>query len=409
MHLKFRNVNDAFHGLVEDIHSGQIPTHLGASRVGEVMSIEEPVIITYSRPRERVLLNEARDANPFFHLFESLWMLAGRQDIAPLVYYSSNYAKQVQDGDDPNANGAYGYRWRQGYGGQKTQRINYGEDISRTHIDKFDHRVDQLAIIIDHLRRKPESRRVILQMWNVEDDLLKIDTSKDVCCNTSVKFRVINGVCKTCLGEGQTMDMQYSGGLHPHEARVKCPDCNGLPSDVPRYLNMTVHNRSNDLIWGSLGANVVHFSFLQEYMACALGLDVGEYHQFSDDLHTYTSRWRPDKWLNSIRIANYDISLANVSPGPMLVSDVTRFDQEVVKFIDDFDQDWKEPFLATVAKPMCEAFRHHKARQYDLAGEALDRVQAADWKAAGFAWINKREKNYNAKSKGATDTVDSDG
>ena len=32
-------------------------------------------------------------------------------------------------------------------------------------------------------------------------------------------------------------------------------------------LNMTVSNRSNDVIWGTFGANVVHMSILQEYVA----------------------------------------------------------------------------------------------------------------------------------------------
>ena len=43
-----------------------------------------------------------------------------------------------------------------------------------------------------------ESRRAVLQMWNVEDDLLKVDSSRDVCCNLSVLFTVERGVCREC-------------------------------------------------------------------------------------------------------------------------------------------------------------------------------------------------------------------
>jgi hypothetical protein len=35
---------------------------------------------------------------------------------------------------------------------------------------------------------------------------------------------------------------------------------------------MTVTNRSNDLCWGMLGANYVHFTILQEYLAARLGV-----------------------------------------------------------------------------------------------------------------------------------------
>ena len=40
-------------------------------------------------------------------------------------------------------------------------------------------------------------------------------------------------------------------------------------------LQMTVHCRSNDIIWGTYGANAVHFSILQEYVAARIGVDLG--------------------------------------------------------------------------------------------------------------------------------------
>jgi hypothetical protein len=47
------------------------------SRAGDVLVAPHPVMSVTSIPTERVLFDPARDANPFFHLFESLWMLAG--------------------------------------------------------------------------------------------------------------------------------------------------------------------------------------------------------------------------------------------------------------------------------------------------------------------------------------------
>jgi hypothetical protein len=71
VHLTCRNVNEAFRVLVESIHEGWIPTEVEASRYGEVIRVPEPVIVTYTSPLERVLFNAARDANPFFSLYES--------------------------------------------------------------------------------------------------------------------------------------------------------------------------------------------------------------------------------------------------------------------------------------------------------------------------------------------------
>jgi hypothetical protein len=52
-------------------------------------------------------------------------------------------------------------------------------------------------------------------------------------------------------------------------------------------LNLTVNNRSNDLHWGTFGANLCQFATIQELVASWLGIGVGEYNQESDSLHIY--------------------------------------------------------------------------------------------------------------------------
>jgi len=361
-------VNDAFFGLVSGINSGKIPTIVVPSRAGEVMMVEEPVIVTYENPRERVLFAPGRDANPFFHLFESLWMLAGRRDVAPLAYYNSKIADIASD-DGETFNGAYGYRWR---------KRNLTKDWEFP-----DEPIDQLETIIDHLKNKPESRRTVLQMWNVEDDLLKIDSSKDVCCNTHAYFSVETGDCPDCETGWEA--------LKPDGGRVPCSTCDGQSHDVPRYLNMTVCNRSNDLLWGMLGANVVHFSILQEYLATRIGLEVGRYHQITNNLHVYTKRWKPEELLEGCSEIDYYNWVGKLQP---IVEDWKQFDLECSKFVDDVDQEWEEPFLNQTAKPMMSAFKHHKNKKYDLAFEAVSTVKADDWRIVGRQWLLERETRY---------------
>jgi hypothetical protein len=346
MHLKFRNCNDAFSGITRGIYSREIPTKVSPSRAGEVAVIEEPVITSYERPCERVLFNQARDANPFFHLFESLWMLAGRNDVKPLLYYNSNIAEVASD-DGETFNGAYGYRWRHvsGMDDWKGQEINHGQ------------RIDQLDVIADRLKNHPQCRRCVLQMWNVYDDLTRIDWTKDICCNTHAYFSVREG----------------------------------------QYLDMTVCNRSNDFVWGALGANVVHFSVLQEYLAARIGVAVGWYHQFTNNLHVYTSRWTPEKYLKDTTPDWY--SLIGGTPLELisLVHDPARFDDECSAFIDDMEGNYREPFICGVAAEMCLAFRHHKERDYVKAFEAIERVKSEDWRIAGSNWLQKRRDNWEGK------------
>lgn len=374
MHFKYRNVNEAFRGLVTEFYeAGRRSPNIvrSTSRNGDVLYIQEPVTITYTHPRERVLFNPARDCNPFFHVYEALWMLAGRNDVAPLKYYVSTIDQFSDDGDI--FNGAYGWRWR---GSRYRQDGNLYWDQ------------DQLKLIIEHLKAKPDSRRCVLQMWNVEDDLLKIDFSKDVCCNTCAYFS-LRAVAKED-SQGQVLN------------------------DSSYFLDMTVCNRSNDLIWGLLGANAVHFSFLQEYMAACIGCEVGVYNQITNNCHVYLNdKWQPEKWLAD---DTPDWYFTNDGPTPPLpgvrmfplVKDPVTFDLECVEFISinplkDTDPQpscshWKEPFLANVAQPMCNAFMFHKMRIYEVALQWVEKVQSDDWRIAATKWLLKRKERYEART-----------
>ena len=130
-----------------------------ASRNGPVKVAPWPVTTVYARPYERVLFWAERDANPAFHLYEALWMLAGRDDVAPLTRYVKDFGRFSDDG--VTLHGAYGHRWKRPK--------------------------DQLAIIADRLTDDPNDRRCVLQMWDVERDLGRV--GKDAPCNTTAVFQ----------------------------------------------------------------------------------------------------------------------------------------------------------------------------------------------------------------------------
>ena len=408
MHFKFENVNDAFDKLVEGFEDGMIPTVKVPSRVGDVMMIQEPVIVTYEKPLQRVLFNKARDANPFFHVYESLWMLAGRNDLKPLQYYASKIGEFVDDGDGL-ANGAYGYRWRHALMCMGSKPVDG--------VKKYGHVCDQLELIIDHLRRVPTSRRVVLQMWNVEDDLLKIgpdNQSRDVCCNTAVYFS-LREVKEPHNWDHDKLrrkiDQEYEMAGLARQDRDTADSERRLNLVklyaegyhlVETYLDMTVTNRSNDLTLGMLGANVVHFSFLQEYIANCLGVEVGVYNQFSNNLHAYTSRWYAKDWLAEAGVDPYRSNPEwNHIP---LVRDQKTFDEEVKMFVEvNYRSDvgsthWQEPFLQTVAQPMMNAFHYHKRRDYWSAmNVGVINIADGAWQLGAWQWIEKRRVAYEKK------------
>lgn len=337
-----------------------------ASRNGDVICFNEPVTITFMRPNERVLFHEARDCNPFFHLFESLWMLSGHNDVKLLTYFNSRMDQYSDDGN--TLNGAYGHRWRKFFG------------------------VDQIHEVVEMLERNPSERRAVLQHWSAEDLKLVNKTSgtcRDVPCNTQVMFRV-----RLDTGE----------------------------------LDMTVINRSNDLIWGLLGANYVHFGHLHQYVSDALGWKVGKYHQISNNLHVYLETWKPEVFL--IPYADPYLSVTGIHGTKPLslishISEMRGFEVETRGFMDlsrtvpmlhmqdvnplavewhvnvwsHIQRNFHNRFFIELAGPMLIAWELHKRRNYEIAYQYLNRIphQYADWKRDLVRWIQKREIAYKSK------------
>jgi thymidylate synthase len=124
-----------------------------------------PVTTAYSHPHENILLDPVRDANPFFHLFESLWILNGRRDVVTLRPFLGSLEKFSDDGI--TYHGAYGYRMRVAYG------------------------IDQFSSVLRMLSHDLDSRRAVIQIWSVEKDLEF--NSKDIPCNDMVMLKVRNG------------------------------------------------------------------------------------------------------------------------------------------------------------------------------------------------------------------------
>lgn len=352
MHLITRNINTGFRKFVQYFYHGVVvrESYSNPNGSGTVLRIPEPVLITFTHPRERVLFNEVRDINPFFALYETLWMLSGRNDVGPLSYYNSKIKDFSDDGK--TLNGAYGYRWRHA---KYQEPEHYGKRFA-----------DQLNIIIDHLRTEPYSRRAILQMWNVEDDLCNLK-SKDVCCNLDVMFEI----------RDDPTTLQDDAGPIKH-------------------LDMTVTNRSNDLLWGTFGNDFVVFSFLQEYMAARLGVEVGVYHHFSNNLHVYDKRkdWKPVELL----MANIDAT--NSYKMVPFISDPVKFGREAAECVEVHEngnykyipRTWTEPFIQDVAHPAFQALHFHKSGDHNKADGWLRCIKADDWRLVCTQWISRRTK-----------------
>jgi Thymidylate synthase len=329
------NAHDPDHALLSGLHWLKACGVALPSRNGQVLKAPGPVITAYRNPRRRVSLSPLRDANPFFHLYEAAWMLGGRNDVASVAAYAKQMAAFSDDGT--TLHGAYGYRWRK----------------------FFD--ADQLEILVDLLRRDPTTRRAVLTMWSPYGDLFTPEgadgglNAKDVPCNTQVYFDASAGA-----------------------------------------LDMTVCNRSNDIVWGAYGANVVHMSYLHEFMSALTGLPLGTYYQFSNNYHLYSERPDVQRLLDVV-----GVRMAQVDPAPpnMAMYDEAPTYAEAVAEIDVFLDNAKDSrqvrglrsfWLRDVAAPMMVAYWQHKKHGPAAALELCAEIADPAWRTAAENWLQRR-------------------
>ena len=328
--MKVINIRNVHMALPEALYQLSLDGVKRDSRNGEVLMFPEPVTTVYRSPKERVIFWADRDANPFFHLFESLWMLAGRRDVEYLSRFNSRINMFSDDGKV--FHGAYGYRWNTWF------------------------KTNQIDRIISRLKKDPNDRRAVLTMWDGSVDLL-LTSGKDVPCNISAVFSI------------------------NHENK----------------LDMIVYNRSNDLVWGCYGANAVHFSILQEYVAFCVGVEVGVYRQVSNNLHAYVDIYDKLKHLADEAPDGYTASWNDspyqrkeVAPFPLMSTTKDDWNDDLRCFLSQDNMNYIDPFFRVVAQPMLDAWNLYKKGMLVEAIYEIDKCLATDWQKAGREWLTRR-------------------
>jgi len=318
MEISGSNVPDTLHETMMRMKVAATPAE---SRNGPMEVIEQPVIITIEDPTERVLFDPVRDANPFFHLAEAVWMLGGGQGLEFVSNYNSGMARYSDDG--AILHGAYGHRWRKHF---------YRDQILET---------------MDLLDEDPNTRRAYIAMFDAEVDH---GDKLDIPCNVGIALRVVKGA-----------------------------------------LDMTVFNRSNDVIWGALGANAVHMTVLQEVMAHGIGRPVGRYRVVTNCLHGYTEASQYSALRNSTGAVDY-YRHQGVRPTALLMSGETSYDlleacKRAVAF--PWEASYRVRWLDKVWVPARDAYQARKeGKPY---AKQLEQIQAADWRIACQEWCARRD------------------
>lgn len=181
-------------------------------------------------PRNRLDTTRSRKMNPAFAFAEFIAMLSGIERVSFFEQFIPAYGEYSSNG--LSLDGAYGTRVVASNG-------------------------NQIEAVIEKLRRKPQSRRAVVSIYDRED--------------------LISGAGG--LNTPCTLALQFIQGHHGQ-------------------LDMVAYMRSSDIYLG-LPNDIVAFTMLQEYVATQLGWPLGEYTHIAGSLHYYEDDKLEDKMLQA--------------------------------------------------------------------------------------------------------------
>lgn len=217
-HIRGETLDDVLHEVIESILAHGVRIH---PTKGEALEFSG-VLLEILNPRARLSRTETR-GKAFSALGELCWYLAGTADADFISYYIPPYRDVADDGVI--------------YGGYGLRLFNWDG-------------LNQVKSLTEMLRRKPDSRRAVVQLFDRAD----LAAGKhDVPCTCTLQFLVREN-----------------------------------------KLQLLTNMRSNDVHWG-LPHDVFCFTSLQEIMARSLGVELGSYKHIVGSLHLYTKDTGPAK------------------------------------------------------------------------------------------------------------------
>ena len=212
-----------------------------------------------TNPEMRYLFLPGRNNSIAAAIAETFWVLSGNTIVDGWLSRFLHRAKIYSDD---------GYSWYRGYG-QSLYKNN------------------QLAGVIKYLLESPNTRQAVLSLYDPNEESydnvkynLGTTQAKDKSCNHQLYFTTQNG-----------------------------------------KLNLTVTNRSNDVIYGAYSINAFEFTFIQEMVGAYLnavdpfnfGFYLGDYVVFSNNYHVYLSKDIDESLGNSLAETQFNNVLANTN------------------------------------------------------------------------------------------------
>lgn len=331
--INARNVNDALPlglSLVKDY--GMLHT----SRGKETLEVPGPVMTIYQDPTQRVLLDPVRDANPFFHFFEALWILAGGRT----VHTPAVFLPRITDfsDDDVYFHGAYGYRLRHAFG------------------------FDQIETAIRKLTHAPDSRQCVLSIWHPAIDMNSM--SKDIPCNDAIAFSVRDNMLHMTVFNRSNDVIWGAYGANAVQFSV-----------LQEYVAARLDTRVGEYTQFSNSFHVY--------------TDLPLWRQYE------SGEWQPDGHVLNPYMHSRKLSAASLFYGPddalAAEKDCILFDRLCQEKQSFMGVEFKSVLFQKTALPMLYAFSYYRQDDFEKAFNYAEQIRSSDWRVAVSEWLTRRQ------------------
>jgi len=299
--------------------------------------LPQPMMIKITHPTARLVTIPERNWYAPLAYGESLWLASGRNNMDYINLYGSNMRNFSDNGE--TMRGGYGPRFRHYNGCETDYDIHNMCKEMRTEVDQF-------RYVVECFKKDINTRQAII---NIGDPV------------------------KDCFNEGRhlkvTKDIPCTRMLH------------FIKDAKENKLNLIVSMRSNDLIWGASAVNIFNFTFMQEYFAAILGLEVGSYYHIADNLHYYDNM---KQMIESIAFADkvedsdfeYDKTFHSLNEFDKFIQELTNEENKMRvegnnykyhQFSDPFIQDWYNVLYRKITVHQTNAVIFLSCRAYSLS------------------------------------------
>jgi len=195
---------------------------------------------------------------------EMLWFLSGRTDIGFLHKHNCKFWDAWADKETGKVPSAYGNFWRHFPVHQKRTAVNSGAESSTLPYEIVEASFnDQLAWVVEELKRNPMSRRMVVSAWAPEN--AQNSTLPPCHCLFLVNVQNVRAIAPHPEGLGGTV-------------RV-----------TERRLCLHLTQRSCDIALG-VPYNIASYALLMHLLGRFSGIPVGTFSHLLADAHAYTCK-----------------------------------------------------------------------------------------------------------------------